>query len=241
MSHNEQLDDSTLTQELRDSLSELATPERPSLAEITGRGRAHRRRRLAGLAGSGVAGVAAGTALALGLTGVLGTATARSTGTTGAGAAARSTGTIRTAAFTLTSNANGTDTLTLTTSQVLDPAALQQALTQHGIRALVKTGTYCWSSPAAPDPASIGVLSVRPSISWPPIKAHGLVPAPAGSAPGKLEQIVARTVTVINAAAMPSGTELFFGYSSSARVLFANLIYTSSYTCSNSYSPPPTR
>ena len=39
-----------------------------------GRGRAHRRRRLAGFAGTGVAGVAAGTALALGLTGVLGAA-----------------------------------------------------------------------------------------------------------------------------------------------------------------------
>ena len=110
MNHDEHLDDSTLTQELRDSLSELATPEQPPLAEITGRGRAHRRRRLAGFAGTGVAGVAAGTALALGLTGVLGAAPARSTGTTGAGTAARSTGTIRTAAFTLTSNANGTDT-----------------------------------------------------------------------------------------------------------------------------------
>ena len=102
------------------------------------------------------------------MAGVLGGAPARSTGTTGT-AAGRSTGTIRTAAFTLTSNANGTDTLTLTTSQVLDPAALQRALTQHGIRALVKTGTYCSSSPAAPDPASIGVLSVRPAVKWPPI------------------------------------------------------------------------
>ena len=61
------------------------------------------------------------------------------------------------------------------------------------------------------------------------------MPAPAGSAPGKLKQVVARTVTVINPAAMPSGTELFFGYFSSARVLFVNLIYTSSYTCGNSY------
>ena len=51
------------------------------------------------------------------------------------------TGTIRTAAFTLTRSANGTDTLTSSNSQMLDPAALQQALAQHGIRALVKTGT----------------------------------------------------------------------------------------------------
>jgi ferric-dicitrate binding protein FerR (iron transport regulator) len=96
MNHNEHRSDSALTRELCDSLSELAAPERPPLAAITSRGRTHRRRRLAGYAGLGGTGVAAGAALALGLTGVLGAAPARSAGT------------IRTAAFTLTRNANGT-------------------------------------------------------------------------------------------------------------------------------------
>ena len=81
MNHDEHPNDSTLTTELRDALSELAAPERPPLAAITSRGRAHQRRRLAGFAGLGVAGVAAGIALALGLTGVLGAAPARGTGT----------------------------------------------------------------------------------------------------------------------------------------------------------------
>jgi Domain of unknown function (DUF4396) len=60
--------------------------------------------------GLGGAGVAAGTALALGLAGALGAAPARSTGTIQTAAPARSTGTstgmgtIRTAAFTLTSD-----------------------------------------------------------------------------------------------------------------------------------------
>jgi hypothetical protein len=54
----------------------------------------------------------------------------------------------------------------LTNSQIFDPAAFQQALAQHGIRALVKTGTYCTSNPPAPDPASIGCYpSGRPSSS----------------------------------------------------------------------------
>jgi hypothetical protein len=44
-------------------------------------------------------------------------------------------------------------------------------------------------------------------------------------------------VTVINPAAMPSGTELFFGYFSSDHALFFDLIYTSSYTCSNGLPP----
>ena len=44
-------------------------------------------------------------------------------------------------------------------------------------------------------------------------------------------------MTVINPAAMPSGTELFFGYSSTIHALFTDLIYTSSYTCSNGLPP----
>lgn len=228
MNHDEHPNDSTLTRELRDSLSELAAPERPPLAAITNRGRAHRRRRLAGFAGLGGAGVAAGTALALGLTGVLGAAPARSTTTIRTAAPARSTGTIRTAAFTLTSNANGTDTLTLTHSQMFDPAALQQALVQHGIPALVRTGTSCSSHPAAPDPYSIGVLSNRPRVK------------PAAPYSAALSRRVAHTVMVINPAAMPSGTELFFGYFNSDQALFFDLIYTSSYTCSNGQPPTAT-
>jgi hypothetical protein len=228
MNHDEHPNDSALTRELRDSLSELAAPERPPLAAITSRGRAHRRRRLAGFAGLGGAGVAASTALALGLTGVLGAAPARSTGTIRTAAPARSTGTIRTAAFTLTSNANGTDTLTLSHSQMFDPAALQQALVQHGIPSLVKTGTTCASNPAAPDPYSIGVLSNRPRVK------------PAAPYSPALSRRVAHTVTVINPAAMPSGTELFFGYFNSDHALFFDLIYTSSYTCSNGQPPAAT-
>ena len=171
------------------------------------------------------------------LTGVLGAALARSTGTIRTAAPARSTGTIRTAAFTLTSNANGTDTLTLTHSQMLDPAALQRALAQHGIPALVKTGTYCSSNPAAPDPSSIGVLSIRPPFK--PQPPHGgTVLVPSNLKPSARNWIVAHTVTVINPAAMPSGTELFFGYVNSDHALFFDLIYTSSYTCSNGQPPP---
>jgi hypothetical protein len=233
MNHDENPNDSALTRELRNALSELATPERPPLAAITSRGRSHQRRRLAGFAGLGVTGAAAGTALALGLTGALGAAPARSTGAIHAAAPARSTGTsagtIRTPAFILTSNANGTDTLTLTMSQMFNPVTLQQALTQHGIPALVQTGTSCTSSPAPPDPVSIGVLSLQPPAGSP----QAPVPVSSGPTPSELNQIAARTVTVINPAAIPSGTELFFGYSTSAHALFTDLIYTSSYTCSN--------
>jgi hypothetical protein len=135
MNSDEHPNETTLTRELRDSLSALAAPERPPLAAITSRGRAHQRRRLAGFAGLGVTGVAAVTALALSLTGVLGAAPARSMGT------------IRTAAFTLTRYSNGTDALRLRLRVLLDPSALQHALARDGIPALVKTDMFCSSTP----------------------------------------------------------------------------------------------
>ena len=185
--------------------------------------RASSHRRLA--AGITAVAAAGSVALGLGLSGARGAAPNGATGTI------RGTGTIRTAAFTLTGNANGTDTLTLTHSQMFDPAALQQALAQHGIPALVKTGTYCSSNPAAPNPASIGVLSVRAPGPQPP---RGVF---SNLTPSEMNRIAAGTRTVINPAAMPTGTELFFSYVNSGHALFFDLIYTSSYTCSN--APPP--
>jgi hypothetical protein len=230
MNHDENPNDDAVTRELRHALSELATPERPPLAAITRRGRAHQRRRCAGFSGLGVTGAAAATVVALGLTGALGATPAGSTGTIHAQAPAPTSGTTRTAAFILTSNVNGTDTLTLTMSQMLDPATLQQALTQRGIPALVKTGTYCSSHPAAPDAVTTGVLSgFQPPAGTP----HTMAPAAGDPAPSAVTELAARTVTVINPGAIPSGTELFFGYSSGIHAVFTDLIYISSYTCSS--------
>jgi hypothetical protein len=217
MKDDEHSDNSTLTRELRDALSEVAVPERPPLAAITNRGRAHRRRRLAGFAALGVTGVAAVTALALGLAGVFG------------GATARSTGTISTAAFVLTRNANGTDTLTFGKSHMLKPAALQQALAQDGIRTLVKINADCSSNPAPPPLSTTGVVSVRlpdgTPLSLPPRHEAGT-------------RIPADAVIVFKPSAMPAGTEVFVGYRSygtgaiPTRFSFFHLIYTNSYTCS---------
>ncbi len=170
--------------------------------------------------------------LGLGLSGALGAAPNGGTGTIRGTSTIRSAGTIRTAAFTLTSNANGTDTLTLTRSQLFNPAALQQALAHHGIPALVKTGTYCSSNPAALDPSSIGVLTVQLANGTPLPK-----PSSAGKTVPSAGFIPADIVTVINPKAMPSGTELFFGYFNSDHGLFFDLIYTSSYTCGNGLPP----
>ena len=231
MNHDEQPDDSALTQELLDSLSDLAVPERPPLAAITGRGRVHRRRRLAGLAGLGGSGATVVIALVLGLTGVFGAAPADGTGTTG------------TAAFTLTSYVNGTVALKL--SQVFDPAALQRALAQHGIRALVKNDTYCSSNPAAPSPVRLGVLPIPRHAGG----RHRATPGPGSGQgiwesatlpvkPSQLAPMADPISMVINPAAMPSGTELFIGFFNPGYSLFVDLIYTSSHTCGNGQEPP---
>jgi hypothetical protein len=221
MNHDEHPDDRALTAELVDSLADVAVPERPPLAAITGRGRVYRRRRLACFAGLGGATAAVVSALALGLAGVFGAAPAGGPGT------------VETAAFTLTSYANGTVSLKL--SQVFDPAALQRALAQHGIPALVRNDTYCSSSPAAPNPLRDGVL---PGGGTPPPGARGILMT--GNFPVKPSQLapsVDPVTAVINPAAMPSGTELFIGYYDLGHSFFLDLIYTSSHTCSNGQPP----
>jgi hypothetical protein len=89
---------------------------------------------------------AAGVALGLGLTGVLGSAPARDTGAIGA--SAHHTSTIRTTAFTLVEHANGTATLTINAGVLFEPSTLQRDLRQDGIPALVTSGSFCSSDPA---------------------------------------------------------------------------------------------
>ena len=108
-----------------------------SVDQIISRGRTVRaRRRIPGAVTALAVVAAAGTALALGLTGVLGAAPARSTDT------------IRTMAFTLVKHANGTATLTINRNVLLEPGTLQSDLARDGIRAMVTVGRFCSSDPA---------------------------------------------------------------------------------------------
>lgn len=145
MNVHDEMSDNEVLRAASDSLSAIPMAGRPDVGAIMARGRARRRRRLSAVAGLSVA--AAGTALALGLTGVLGPA--------------RTPGTIRTASFTLASNANGTATLTINPKELLDPAALQSDLAQYGIPAKVTSGSFCSS-----DPHPAGFSQVV-SVNWP--------------------------------------------------------------------------
>jgi hypothetical protein len=193
----------------RDSLTEvhMTTP----LDTIVHRGRASRRRhRLIGLAGT--AAVAAAVALAVGLTGVIGSAPAHGTGT------------IRTAAFTIVSQANGTVTLTINPNVLLDPSTLQGDLARDGIPAMVTVGSFCSSDP--PPAGFSQVVSFQPG--------------PQGSGWQQRQTGVIPTVT-IDPAAMPAGTELSFGnfqLANAQQTSFA-LLDTGSYTCTSTAPTAP--
>ncbi|HZS61770.1 MAG TPA: hypothetical protein VFA43_21025 [Gemmatimonadaceae bacterium] len=230
MNHDEH-PDSILIKELRDAVHDLTVSERPSLAAIVDRGRANRRKRRGRVASAGVATIIAGGALALGLTSVHDTppGTTSSTHSADGGPA-----TIRTDSFTLVSYANGKAKLTLTNSQVFDPSVLRRALGQDGIPALVKRNVYCFSDPAPPDPNSIGVLSIRPRLMAP----TGFAPAKAllklyrrQSPTPDLKALINHTVTVINPAKMPAGTELAFDYAPGRHLIAVDLVYTKTHTC----------
>ena len=209
MNIHDDISDDDVLRAAATTLSAIPVARPPAADAIMARGRARRRRTVTGLAVAGTAGVAV---LALGVGGVFG----------GHGPAPAAT-TIRTAAFILAKNANGTATLTLTQAQVFNPGALQRALRQDDIPALVETGSYCSSSPAPPSPHSIGVISVQLPDG-----------TPVGtSTPGHPNPVPADAVTVINPAVMPAGTELFFDYVNSAHALIGGLVYANSYTCSS--------
>lgn len=212
MNVHDEMSDTEVLRAASQSLSALPAPSRPAVQAIMARGRARRNRRLRA-AGLPVA-VAAGTALAIGLTGVLGQAPAK----------ARGAGTIQTAAFTLVRHADGTDTLTLKPGELLDPAALQEDFQKDGIPAIVTSGSLCTSDPA---PAGF---------------SQAVSGQPAGEGTFTPQSAVQPTIT-IDPAAIPAGTELSVGYFQLASGQYAGqqqadilLIDTSSYTCS---STPP--
>ena len=109
---------------------------------------------------------------------------------------------------------------------MLDPAALQQALAQHGIPGPGQDRHLLLVEPRATRPGQHRCADRRAT------RRH---PVLSGPHPVSIDN----DVTVINPAAMPAGTELFLGYFNSGRIhaLQPGLIYTRSYTCSTGLPP----
>ena len=158
---------------------------------------------------AGLTAVAAGAfvTLGLGLSGVFGSASSPP---------AHSGAQAHLAAFSLTSNRNGTVTLTLRPNVPLNPSAIQHALARHGIPALVKVGSYCYSNPA---PANNGAVQTNPKLR--------------GYPPGER---LPTTRVVINRSALSPGTEIGFGFLNHNRLFVQNIIDDNAHTCAT--SPP---
>lgn len=150
MHDNARMSDTDVLLAIGDTLSRVPASAPPPLRAIKTRGRDRRRHRQSGLAAIAAAGVAAGTGLVLGLTGVVGSAPAHSTGV------------IRTAAFTLISHANGTVTLTIDPKVLFDPSTLQSDLAQDNIPAIVTVGSFCSSDPAPAGFSQVVAIPIQP-------------------------------------------------------------------------------
>jgi hypothetical protein len=202
---------SELENELRSTLAraaaDLENPEhaRQRLRQRNYHPRSRNRRLTAAITATAAA---AALALGLGLSGVLGPASP---------APEHGTGQTRLAAFTVISSHDGTVTLTLRRGEPFHPGALRHLLARHGVPALVKEGSYCYSSPPPPAPGA-----VRTS---PRLKGY-----PPGQTPPEATRLT------INPSALPAGTEIGLGFFHHNRLLIQNIINDHAHTCAT--SPP---
>jgi hypothetical protein len=180
-------DTSAVLDTLKDSLNHVGM--HAPAEQIVAAGRARRRRRLAGTAVGVVAGAAAITGLALGLTAPSGPATTDAAGTAVGGVH------IRTVAYSVDSQTDGTVRVTWDKQRYFeDHGGLEAALRAAHFPVLIKVGEFCRG------PQDAGTLD------------------PSGVGPGvenvmKGEQSGGGKVTfVFTPSAMPAGTQLFIGY-----------------------------
>ena len=170
----------------------------------------HPRRGNRRLAGSiAAAATVAALVLSLGLSGLFGS---------GGQAPGHGANPVRLAAFSAVSNPDGSVTLILRPGVPFHPSALQHLLARHGVPALVRVRSYCYSNPP---PNAPGAVRTEPKLkSYPP--GH---PLPK------------MTKLVIKAGRLPARTEIGFGFFHHNLVFIQNVIYTHAHTCASS---PPT-
>ena len=135
--YDDEINDDEELGALRDELSRTPAGEAPPLEAIVARGRAKRRRRRSGLAGTGVA---AAAVLAILFASVGGPAKMPS------GHKVH----VNLAAYSVDSNANGTVTVSMAAKQTFDPKALREALAAAGVLAVVRVGKFCRTSDQPP-------------------------------------------------------------------------------------------
>ncbi len=226
---DDEIDDDEELGALRDELSRTPAGEAPPLEAIVARGRAKRRRRRSGLAGTGVA---AAAVLAILFASVGGPAKMPS------GHKVH----VNLAAYSVDSNANGTVTVTMAAKQTFDPKALREALAAAGVLAVVRVGKFCRTSDQPPGFSQVVVpkaLSAQPAegtqasqgaqgsehpvqanpMQANPVQANPVQTNPVQTNPVQVNPVQVnpssrseRTAVVISPSAMPRRAELSIGY-----------------------------
>ena len=212
--YDDEIDDDEELGAFRDELSRTPAGEAPPLEAIVAKGRAKRRRRRSGLAGTGVA---AAAVLAILFASVGGPAKMPS------GHKVH----VNLAAYSVDSNANGTVTVSMAAKQTFDPKALREALAAAGVLAVVRVGKFCRTSDQPPGFSQVvapTALSAQPAEgtqatqgaqgSENPAQVNPAQVNPAQVNPAQVNPSSRseRTAVVISPSAMPRRAELSIGY-----------------------------
>jgi hypothetical protein len=238
MNVHDEMSDADVLRAAADSLSAIPMPSAPDTAPIITTGRARRRRRMTGLS---IAGTAAVTVVALGLSGAFGSASHQPAGSARHQPARPAH--VQLVAWTVTRLADGD--ISVTINQFKDPAGLQSALRADGVPASV---TFVSQRNQACQPYPGGTLSPGsgpPSPLRPPPLLEQVFPtpyqqvgAPPGTGPAGMVKASGppapppsgnRTVIVIDPSALPrnAGVQLASSNAAATALLLPVVVYAS--------------
>lgn len=238
MNVHDEMSDADVLRAAAESLSAIPVPSAPDTAAIITTGRARRRRRMSGLS---IAGAAAVTVVALGLSGAFGSTSHQPSGSASYQPAHPAHAQL--AAWTVTRLADGD--ISVTISQFKDPAGLQSTLRADGVPASV---TFAGQRNQACQPYPGGTLSpgsgppppLRPSALLKQVfpKPYQVLGPPPGTIPARMVKAPGppspppsgnRTVIVIDPSALPrnAGVQLASTNAAATDLLLPAVVYAS--------------
>jgi hypothetical protein len=238
MNVHDEMSDADVLRAAADSLCAIPVPSAPDTAAIITAGRARRRRRIAGLS---VAGGAAVTAAALGLSGAFGSAGHQPS----AALSRQPTHPVHAqlVAWTVTRLADGD--ISVTINEFKDPAGLQGTLRADGVPASVTFASQqnqaCRPYPGGtPSPGSAPPSPLRPSALLKRVfpEPYQVLGSPPGTSPARMVKAAGppspplsgnRTVIVIDRSALPrnAGVQLAANDATATDLLLPVVVYAS--------------
>jgi hypothetical protein len=230
MNVHDEMSDADVLRAAADSLSTIPVPGAPDTAAIITAGRARRRGRMTGLS---IAGTAAVTVVALGLSGAFGSASHQPAHTAHA----------QLTAWTVTRLADGD--ISVTINQFKDPAGLQSTLRADGVPASVtltsQRNQACQPYPGGTvSPGSGPPSPLRPSALLKQVfpEPYQVLGPPPGTGPARMAKAAGppapppsgnRTVIVIDPSALPgnAGVQLTSSNAAATALLLPVVVYAS--------------